>query len=273
MRIFVFILVAILSWTVPAHAQNKNQSFQNDITNEMDGWTLIWEDSFDKKRLDRSKWNIIERNKADWGNYMSSKKGLIRIRDEKLHLRGIVNKKRKHDTVPFLTGGIDSKGKFAFQYGKIEIHAKLEQAQGAWPALWMLANKPKYGEYPRNGEIDLMEHLNFENKIYQTVHSYYTLELNGEGNPPNSATPEANTAKFNTYGMEWYPDKLVFTLNGKETFTYPKLENVNAAQWPFDQPFYIMMDMQLGGKWVGQVEPKDLPVQMIIDWVKVYKQK
>ena len=201
---------------------------------------------------------------------MSPKKELVRIRGGKLHLRGIVNKNKKKDSVPFITGGIDSKGKFAFQYGKIEIRAKLEQAEGAWPALWMLANEPKYGEYPRNGEIDLMEHLNYENKIYQTVHSYYTLELNGEGKPPNSFTPPVNAPEFNTYGMEWFPNKLVFTLNGRETFTYPKLENVDATQWPFDQPFYIMMDMQLGGKWVGKVKPEDLPVQMIIDWVKVY---
>lgn len=237
-------------------------------------WDLIWEDNFEKDHyLDPSKWNVIERNTADWGNYMSDNKDCIWIKDGKLILRGIINKDLTKDTVPYLTGGVNTKGKFSYQYGKIEIHAKLENAKGAWPAMWMLADQPIYGKYPRNGEIDLMEHLNFEDQIYQTVHSYYTLELKQDKNPPHYKTTRVETENYNTYGMEWYPDKLVFTLNGKETFIYPRVRNTDPTQWPFDQPFYIMIDMQLGGSWVGKVEAKDLPVQMIIDWVKVYQQK
>jgi beta-glucanase (GH16 family) len=137
--------------------------------------------------------------------------------------------------------------------------------------MWMLADQPKYGKYPRNGEIDLMEHLNYEDKIYQTVHSYYTLVLKEKNNPPHYGTTQVNNEEFNIYGMEWYPDKLVFTLNGKETFIYPRLKDADPTQWPFDQPFYIMIDMQLEGSWVGKVDPADLPVQMIVDWVKVYE--
>src|SRR5690606_18563267 len=98
---------------------------------------------------------------------------------------------------------------FAFQYGKVEIHAKLESAQGAWPAMWMLAEQNKYGAYPKNGEIDIMEHLNFEDIIYQTTHSYYTLELNQKDNPPHHGTTNIDLSQFNTFGLEWYPDKLV----------------------------------------------------------------
>ena len=60
-------------------------------------------------------------------------------------------------------------------------------------------------------------------------------------------------------------------MNGDETLTYPKVEGVDPSQWPFDQPFYLILSMQLGGSWVGVVDPDELPVQMIIDWVKVYK--
>ena len=134
-------------------------------------WEISWEETFNSTKLDSSKWNIIQRNNADWGNYMSNHEDCIKIEDGKLYLRGIVNDDLKKDTAKYLTGGIDTKGKFSFQYGKIEIKAKLENAKGAWPAIWMLADKPKYGKYPKNGEIDLMEHLNYDDEVYQTVHS------------------------------------------------------------------------------------------------------
>lgn len=234
-------------------------------------WKLVWQDEFESNSLDTSKWSKIPPNKADWGNYMSDDNRCYDFQDGKIYLRGIVNENNPEDARPFLTGGIYTKGKFAYQYGKIEIRAKLESAQGAWPAMWMLAEKNKYGNYPKNGEIDIMEHINFEDIIYQTTHSYYTLELHQQDNPSHGGTAPFDKDEFQTFGMEWYPDKLVFTLNGTETFTYPRIEEVDPSQWPYDQPFYLMLDMQLEGSWVGKANPEDLPVQMIIDWVKVYQ--
>ncbi len=234
-------------------------------------WKLVWQDDFESTALDTTKWTRIPPNNADWGNYMTSDPDCYAIRDGKLYLRGINNYDTLRDPRPFLTGGIYTKGKFAFQYGKIEIKVKLESAQGAWPAIWMLSEQEKYGAYPRNGEIDILEHLNYDSIIYQTTHSYYTLELKQKKNPPYYTTVKCDVEQFNTFGLEWYPDKLVYTLNGKESYTYPKVKGVDASQWPFDQPFYVLIDQQLGGSWVGEVDPKDLPVNMIIDWVKVYQ--
>jgi beta-glucanase (GH16 family) len=238
---------------------------------EKNDWQIIWQDSFDGPDLDTSKWTLIPPNNADWGKHMIADEQCYTISEGKIFLKGIVNPDTMSDPRSFLTGGIYTKGKFAFQYGKIEINAKLECAQGAWPAMWMLAEQGKYGVYPRNGEIDIMEHLNFDDIIYQTTHSYYTLELKQKDNPPHHGTAKVDIDQFNTYGLEWYPDKLVFTLNGKETFEYPRVDNVDPSQWPYDQPFYILIDQQLGGSWVGEVNPADLPVQMIIDFVKVYQ--
>ncbi|PIA80263.1 beta-glucanase [Gaetbulibacter sp. 4G1] len=234
-------------------------------------WKIVWQDNFENTSLDTTKWTKIPKNNADWGNYMTNDSKCFDISDGKLFLKGIVNTDTISDSRPFLTGGIYTKGKFAFQYGKIEIHAKLESAQGAWPAIWMLSQDNKYGKYPRNGEIDIMEHLNYDDMIYQTTHSYYTLELKQKTNPPYYKTSKFNKEAFNTFGLEWFPDKLVFTLNGEETFTYPRVKNVDASQWPYDQPFYLLIDQQLEGAWVGKVNPKDLPVNMVIDWVKVYQ--
>ncbi len=238
---------------------------------EKKNWQIIWQDSFNGAELDTTKWTRIPPNTANWGKYMTSDPQCYTIADGKLFLKGITNLDTLSDPRPFLTGGVYTKGKFAFQYGKIEIHAKLECAKGAWPAMWMLAEQKKYGAYPKNGEIDIMEHLNFDDIIYQTTHSYYTLVLKQKDNPPHHGTVKVDIAQFNTYGLEWYPGKLVFTLNGKKTFMYPRVEGVDPSQWPYDQPFYVLIDQQLGGSWVGKVNPDDLPVQMIVDFVKVYQ--
>ncbi len=79
-------------------------------------------------------------------------------------------------------------------------------------------------QIPKKWEIDTMEHLNFDDIIYQTTHSYYTLELKQKENPPYYKTTKFNPNQFNTFGLEWHPDKLVYTLNGEPTFTYPKIE-------------------------------------------------
>lgn len=236
-------------------------------------WKLVWEDEFDSRPLDSTKWTKIPSNNADWGRHMSSDDACYDLSDGKLTLNGIVNYDALKDARPFLTGGIYSKGKFAFQYGKIEIRAKLGSAQGAWPAIWMLAENNKYGAYPRNGEIDIMEHLNYDNIIYQTVHSYYTLELKKTEKPISYLTTKFNPDEFNIFGLEWFPDKLIFTLNGEQTLVYPKINGKEPLQWPFNQPFYILIDQQLGGKWVGKVNPDDLPVRMIVDFVKVYQKQ
>lgn len=234
-------------------------------------WKLVWQDDFNGPQLDTTKWTRIPPNNAAWGKHMTADDRCYRLDSGLLYLRGINNPDTLKDPRPFLTGGIYTKGKFAFQYGKIEIRAKLECAQGAWPAMWMLAEKDKYGTYPRNGEIDIMEHLNYDSIIYQTTHSYYTLNLKQTEHPPHFGTAALNPLAFNTFGISWTPDKIVFLLNGKETFTYPRVKDADPSQWPYDQPFYLLIDQQLGGDWVGPVKPGTLPVQMIVDWVKVYQ--
>lgn len=234
-------------------------------------WKLVWSDEFNDAALDTTKWSKVPPGSSDWNRHASDNPGCFAFSGGKLLMKGIVNTDTSKDKRPFLTGGIYSKGKFAFQYGKIEIHAKLGCAQGAWPAMWMLSEKDKYGHYPRNGEIDIMEHLNYDTIIYQTTHSYYTLELKQDKNPPHYGTAALDINAFNTFGLEWNTDELIFSVNGKQTFRYPRVPNVDATQWPYDQPFYVLIDQQLGGNWVGKVAPDQLPVQMEVDWVKVYQ--
>lgn len=233
-------------------------------------WELVWSDEFNGNRINSRYWTKIERGKPDWKNTMSDDPSLFSVRNGNLILRGKVNKNTKKDPSPYITGGISTHKKFAFCYGKIEIRAKLDSAQGAWPALWMLPDADGR-KWPDDGEIDIMEHLNFDNFAYQTVHTGYTHSPGGK-NPRSGATGPIKRDGYNIYAVEWHPNKLVFLINGKETFTYPRLpEKEKAGQWPFTKPFYILVDMQLGGSWVGKVNPKDLPVEMWVDWVRVYR--
>jgi beta-glucanase (GH16 family) len=182
----------------------------------------------------------------------------------------MVNPGLPGDTMPFVTGGVFTKNKKGFHRGKIEISAKFSDAQGAWPAFWLLPfdNTP----WPYGGEIDIMERLNGDGFVHLNIHSYYTNRLR-QREPKTSATAPIRNGGFNTYGIELYPDSVVHIVNEMRYLTYPRIETDLDGQFPFDRPFYLLLDMQLGGSWVGEVNPDDLPGEMYIDWVKFYEWK
>lgn len=235
------------------------------------GWVLQWEDNFDRKQgFDTKVWSKIPRGTSDWNNYMTDFDSCFAMRKGNLILRGIVNHSLPNDTAPYLTGGIYTKGKKAFMNGRIEICAKLNGAQGEWPAIWML---PEQAQWPMGGEIDIMERLNFDTIAYQTVHTNYTYNLGIKDNPLSHAVGAINPDGYNVYAVELGADSLSFFINNKHTFTYPRIQTDKEGQYPFNQPFYLLIDMQLGGSWVGKVNPKDLPVEMEVDWVRFYQKK
>jgi len=260
-----------------------------------EAWTLVWQDEFNAEVLDTSVWTKIDRwtdtdfqmTKEEWldnlekwkdvtnlncFSYTTADPALYDFKDGNLVLDGIVNKDTISDPRPYLQGAVKSKRKFAFQYGKLEIRAKLEAAKGAWPAFWMLSEKEIHENLPhRNGEMDIMERLNHDTVVYQTTHSHWTIEMKQKQNPPYYVTGKFNPDDYNVFGIEWYPDKLVYTINGVTTYEYPKLERVDPAQWPFDQAFYVMLDQQMGGGWVGEIDPKELPVKVFVDWIRLYQ--
>jgi beta-glucanase (GH16 family) len=233
---------------------------------------LSWQDDFNgQESFNESSWTKIPRGSSDWNRHMSDYDSLYEVRNGNLVLRGIKNNSQANDTSRFLTGGLYTKGKVGFGFGRLEIRAKLNGAKGAWPAFWML---PETGRWPSGGEIDIMERLSFDSIAYQTVHSSYTQLLKIKDNPRASSTAPIRPYDFNTYALERYPDSLVFFINGKRNFAYPRIKTDKEGQFPFDSTkFYLLVDMQLGGSWVGPVDTKHLPVEMEIDWVKFYEFK
>lgn len=233
-------------------------------------WHLVWEDNFNGNTFDSKYWSKISRGNVDWARHMSNYDGCYEVKDGQLILRGLRNEYLPDDKSPYLTGGLYTKGKVSFQDGRLEIRAKLGKAQGAWPAFWMLPAE-NIG-WPHGGEIDIMERLNGNAFAYQSIHSTYTHILKMQ-KPPQSGKGEINPDDYNVYAVELNKDYLSFFINDKLTFTYPRIETDKEGQFPFDREFYLLLDMQLGGSWVGEVNPDDLPVEMKIDWVRFYKKE
>ncbi len=237
-------------------------------------WTEVWREEFRGKGLDYKVWSHIPKP----GKYPSSYKNMFcytHITDdpvaysfsgETVNLLAIKNPNLEKDSRPFLCGGMKTQDKLAFKYGKLEVRYRLKGVKGGWPAIWMLpeVHQSLYGE------IDLLERLNFDPFAYQTVHTHYSLRLH-EKWPPNSRTTPINPDGWNTVGVEWYPEKLVYTMNGKRVYCWPKIKTDKPGQWTFDAAYHLIIDMQLGGAWVGPIGPETLPGGMEIDNVVYYK--
>lgn len=235
-------------------------------------WQLVWEDDFDGAAVDTASWSKIPRQHPEWARKMSDNPLCYDLRDGNLILRAI-EAPEGTDTVEYITGGLYTKGKRAFHGGRIEVRARLHGAKGAWPAIWLLPFEEEKYPWPTGGEIDIMEHLNYDTIAYQTVHSYYTNNLGKKQDPPQGSTAPILPEDYNVYGVEMYPDSVVFFINGRRTFMYPRTADGPEEQFPFDRPYYLLVDMQLGGRWVGAIDPQDVPVEMEVDWVRYYRER
>jgi len=240
---------------------------------EQEPWKLVFADEFNDGKLDTTVWHKIPRGICDWDNYMSNDERCYGFSDSCLILRGIENDNLEADTAEFLTGGVETSGlKPLPSPARYEIRARLHKCQGAWPAIWLLPYDSKAYPYPTGGEIDIMERLHGDSIAFQTVHSYYTIDLGHENDPEHGCVNRLDPDDFNIYRVDIMPDSLMFFINGVHSLTYPRLpEKENEKQYPFLIQQYLMLDMQLGGKWAGVVAKEDLPVEMEIDWVHVYE--
>ncbi len=233
-----------------------------------ESWILAWEDEFNGTEINWSVWSKTPRGTPDWNNTMSNAEELYQLRDGKLVLRAIANTSYPEDDSPYLTGGIWGLNKKTFALGRIDVRARFDSGQGFWPAIWMMGeNAP----WPTGGEIDIMEHLNFDDFVYQTVHSDYTNNVS-KTNPASHGVPRINKSEFNIYSVEVHENEVVFLINDEVTFRYPKLSPVVENQFPFtERNYFLILSAQLGGSWVGNVNQTQLPLEMEVDWVRFYE--
>lgn len=243
-------------------------------------YTLVFSDEFDRpdgSRPDSAYWSCPKRGWSTWDRWISDSERVAFIRDGKLVCRAIRNTETPADTALMLTGAVETKGKYSFQYGKIEVRAKTNLHEGNFPAIWLMPEPPA-PRHPDGGEIDIYESYGTHRDACQTVHSHWTLSLKQNDNPKNTFSKHYfDINEWHIYGLEWTPTRLVFLIDGDVTGVYPKSmdeEALSKGQWPFDRPFYIILNQSLRrfGTFGGSPDP-DYVYETQFDWVRVYQRK
>lgn len=161
-------------------------------------------------------------------------------------------------------------------YGRLDVSAKIPLGRGIWPAIWMMPVDNKYGGWPHSGEIDIMEYVwgdNVHNQIFATVH---TTDTDVNGNRIDSGTAISTTldTEFHLYSLVWEKNSLQVLFDDKVIFTY-KRDSASSVRWPFDQPFYLILNIAVGGAWGGMwgIDESIFPARMEIDYVRYYQKK
>jgi beta-glucanase (GH16 family) len=180
--------------------------------------------------------------------------------------------KEERDNSKFTSARIRTARGVSWKYGYIEIKAKLPQGRGTWPAIWMLPDSLTYGTWPASGEIDIMEHVGFDqNVVHGTVH---TLDFNHLKGTQVGKQKSVNAVHetFHTYAIDWTKDRIAFYIDGEMYHTFVN-NGAGSSAWPFDQRFYLILNIAVGGGWGGMkgVDEAIWPQRMEIDYVRVYE--
>lgn len=254
----------------------KAQGFEYDYDSLT--YELAWSDEFDYEGPpDETKWGY-DVGGSGWGNHeleYYTEGDNAYVKDGNLVIEA---RKETYEGMDYTSSRLITKGKGDWLYGKIEVRAKLPSGRGTWPAIWMLPTDWEYGGWPASGEIDIMEHVGYDqDNIHATVHtqSYY-FKINTQKS--GSKTVTGASEDFHVYSVEWLPDKILAYIDGEEYLTFdPDTYKANPTwkEWPFDKRFHLLLNIAVGGDWGGVqgVDDASFPAQMLVDYVRVYQSK
>jgi len=241
-----------------------------------------WADEFDGKTLDTSKWSFdTSRNKLGWFNgelqYYSAE------RPENLRLAGgklIIEARKDGDalrTLPdwggerYSSARIDTHGKASFRYGFVEVRAKLPCSVGTWPAIWMM---PEGSEpWPEGGEIDIMEQVGSQpHTVHGTLHTKLFNHQIHTGRGAEFPVPTSCEA-FHKYQLDWQPHQITIGVDGHGFMQVRDDRPGGRGAWPFTTPFYLILNLALGGDWAAPhgMDDAALPQRMEVDYVRVWR--
>ncbi|WP_242927560.1 glycoside hydrolase family 16 protein [Pontibacter vulgaris] len=248
----------------PKAPQDLNWKFEN---------APVWAEEFNYTgKPDETKWGY-DIGGTGWGNnelqYYTNSTSNANVADGTLK---ITARKENKEGKEYTSARLVSKNKGDFLYGRFEIKAKLPTGRGTWPAIWMLPTDWAYGGWPKSGEIDIMEHVGYDqNNVHITVH---TEAFNHSKNTQKGKSKVIETAStaFHLYRVDWTP----YAVRGYID-DLPVFEFINSGkgfeEWPFDKRFHLLLNLAVGGNWGGAqgVDPSVYPQTMEVDYVRVYK--
>lgn len=239
---------------------------------------LVWSDEFDYYGSpDPAKWDYDVGDGCPdlcgWGNqelqYYTRDLRNTRVENGILIIEARYEPANVH---PYTSARLVTRGKAHWQYGRIEVRARLPRGKGTWPAIWMLPAEQRYGGWPSGGEIDIMEHVGFdEDVVHGTLHAEaynHLIQTQREG----VNRVQGATQKFYTYAIDWSEQKITFSVDGKDYYSVSRLPSDTWRQWPYDQPFYLILNVAVGGSWGGMkgIDEEIFPQRMEIDYVRIY---
>lgn len=246
---------------------------------QLDGYNLFWNDEFDGDALDENAWNF-EPHEPGWTNselqeYTRSDENVF-TRDGKLVIKAIKTEKDGHDY--YTSGKVTTQNKKDFMYGKVVVSAKVPEGQGLWPAIWMMpTNESYYGQWPKCGEIDIMEVLGNDVKTaYGTLHYG---EPHAEQQGTFELTDSTYADSFHEFSVEWEPGEFRYYIDGNlyhtvnDWFTGESGGEEKPYPAPFNQTFFVQLNLAVGGTWPGNPdETTDFDkAEFEIDYVRVYQ--
>ncbi|MEY3894622.1 MAG: hypothetical protein RLZZ214_141, partial [Verrucomicrobiota bacterium] len=173
----------------------------------------------------------------------------------------------------FTSASLISKGHAEWTYGRIEVKAKVPAARGTWPAIWMLPKDHGKAPWPKCGEIDIMEHVGYDpGRIHASLHTEVFNHVKKTQRTGIVTVPTASS-EFHTYSVEWSADRISFQTDGKTSASFDKKPTDGVAEWPFDKPFYLILNLAIGGSWGAQkgIDDAAFPQRMEVDYVRVYQ--
>jgi len=247
--------------------------------NQESDYHLVWADEFDNDGLpDTTKWRYrtgdgcpelcgFGNQELQW--YSDATLKNTRIKSGKLIIEA---HKEKEGTKNYTSGRVNTKDQGEWLYGKFEIRAKLPSGLGVWPAIWMLNSDCDSIGWPKCGEIDIVEHVGYmPDSIKSTIHTgaYNHIRQTQKGEYHKLPTCETD---FHVYQLEWTPDHLNFVVDGQAFFSFTN-EYSGVDTWPFDRPYYLILNLAVGGNLGGKhgVDDSIWPQRLEIDYVRVYQ--
>lgn len=269
---FLFICICILM------SSCTNSPVDQPPVVDEDGYQVIWQDEFDTTQIDRKKWDFqlgtgSEYGLSGWGNnelqFYTNRSDNARIENGSLIIEA---RKETLQGQSYTSARLVTKGLENWTYGKFEARIKLPKTRGLWPAFWMLPEENTYGSWPASGEIDIMELVGHTPEII-----FGTVHFGNNSNDRNYITGEyaldsgTFADDFHIFTVEWEAEQIRWKLNGVEYHSVTKSDLV-PYRWPFDQPFYLLLNVAVGGNWPGNPDSSSIfPQRMVIDYVRVYK--